>query len=165
MEISNLQSFLSYYESIRKRTERVIERIPPERIDWTPKEGFFTFGDAIRHIAAIERYMFAENACGNWSRYSGYDRSLADGYDAVVRFFRTCHAETIAMLQPLTPDDLKRDCVTPAGKNLATWKWLRAMVEHEIHHRGQMYLMLNLCEIERPKLYGLTSEEVHERSH
>src|SRR5215475_1560778 len=164
MEITNIESFLKYYESVRKRTTRVIETIPPERIDWTPKPGFFTFGDLIRHIASIERYMFAENARGNWSRYPGCGRSLADGYDAVVQFFRTCHVETIEMLQGLTPEDLKRDSVTPAGTKLATWKWLRAMVEHEIHHRGQMYLMLNLCDIERPRLYGLTSEEVLERS-
>ena len=29
---------------------------------------------------------------------------------------------------------------------------------------GTMYLMLNLCEVDRPRLYGLTSEEVLERS-
>jgi uncharacterized damage-inducible protein DinB len=164
MEITNIDSFLKYYESVRKRTTRVIEKIPPEKIEWTPKPGFFTFGDAMRHIAAIERYMFAENAKGNWSRYPGYGRELADGYDAVVRFFHRMHGETIEMLRTLTPEDLQRDCTTPAGTSLPTWKWLRAMVEHEIHHRGQMYLMLNLCEIERPRLYGLTAEQVLEKS-
>src|SRR5262245_38120692 len=78
MEIPNIESFLKYYESVRKRTTRVIETIPPDRLEWTPKAGFFTFGDTIRHIAAIERYMFAENVSGNWSRYPGCDRSLAD---------------------------------------------------------------------------------------
>ena len=76
MEITNIDSFLKYYDSVRKRTTRVVESVPPDRIDWTPKPGFFTFGDAIRHIAAIERYMFAENARGKWSRYPGYGREL-----------------------------------------------------------------------------------------
>ena len=61
-------------------------------------------------------------------------------------------------------EDLARDSVTPAGTKLATWKWLRAMVEHEIHHRGQMYMMLSLCGVETPRLYGLTSEEVRDKS-
>jgi len=164
MEISNIESFLSYYESVRKRTTRVLETIPPDKLEWTPTPGFFTFGDAIRHIAAIERYMFAENVSGNWSRYPGHGRELADGYDEVVRFFHTKHHETIEILRRLTPEDLRTECTTPAGTKLAKWKWLRAMVEHEIHHRGQMYLMLNLCGVERPRLYGLTSEEVLERS-
>ena len=50
------------------------------------------------------------------------------------------------------------------GASLATWKWLRAMVEHEIHHRGQIYLMLGLIGVPTPPLYGLTSEEVRDRS-
>ena len=164
MEITNIESFLRYYESVRQRTMRVVQIIPPDRIDWTPKPGFFTFGDVVRHIAAIERYMFAENAAGNWSRYPGYGRELADGYEDVVRFFETTHRETVDILGKLTPDQLQRQCTTPAGTKLAIWKWLRAMVEHEVHHRGQMYLMLNLCDIDRPRLYGLTSEEVLERS-
>jgi len=38
------------------------------------------------------------------------------------------------------------------------------MVEHEAHHRGQIYLMLNMLEVPTPPLYGLTSEEVRARS-
>jgi uncharacterized damage-inducible protein DinB len=38
------------------------------------------------------------------------------------------------------------------------------MAEHEIHHRGQIYLMLGLLGIVTPPLYGLTSEEVRAHS-
>jgi len=44
------------------------------------------------------------------------------------------------------------------------WKWLRSMVEHEIHHRGQIYIYLSLLETPAPPIYGLTSEQVYERS-
>jgi len=44
------------------------------------------------------------------------------------------------------------------------WKWMRAMVEHEIHHRGELYIYLNLLGIKTPPMYGLTSEEVAENS-
>ena len=47
---------------------------------------------------------------------------------------------------------------------MAVWKWLRAMVEHEVHHRGQIYMILSLLGIPTPPLYGLTSEEVRARS-
>ena len=40
---------------------------------------------------------------------------------------------------------------------------MRLMVEHEIHHRGQIYLYLNLRGVETPPLYGLTAEEVEGR--
>lgn len=44
-----------------------------------------------------------------------------------------------------------------------SWEWLRAMIEREIH-RDQIYLYLSLLDIAAPPLYGLTEEEVSERS-
>ena len=38
------------------------------------------------------------------------------------------------------------------------------MVEHEAHHRGQLYLMLGMLDVPTPPLFGLTSEEVLARS-
>ena len=49
---------------------------------------------------------------------------------------------------------------TPGGIELPCWKWLRAMVEHEIHHRGQIYQILGDLGVETPPLYGLTEREV-----
>lgn len=164
MEITSIKSFLQYYERIRQRTLRVINYIPPEKIEWRYKEGKFTFGDLIRHLAAIERYMFAENARLQPSRYPGHGRELADGYENILNFMHRMHQETIEILSRLSNADLNKKCITPNGTPITVWKWLRAMVEHEIHHRGQIYLYLTMLDIETPPLYGLTSEEVFERS-
>ena len=107
MEILNIDSFLAYYDSVRKRTNRVIEKVPPDRLEWAPAAGMFSFGDVIRHIAAIERYMFAENVVGRPSRYPGHERSLADGYENVVRFFHEKHRETLEILRGLTDERLR----------------------------------------------------------
>ena len=40
----------------------------------------------------------------------------------------------------------------------------RALVEHEIHHRGQIYLYLSMLDVKTPPIYGMTSEEVREKS-
>lgn len=42
MEMNTIGPFLEYYEKIRQRTLKVIERIPPDKVDWTYKEGKFT---------------------------------------------------------------------------------------------------------------------------
>jgi uncharacterized damage-inducible protein DinB len=38
------------------------------------------------------------------------------------------------------------------------------MIEHEAHHRGQIYLMLSVLEVPTPPIFGLTSEEVRGRA-
>jgi uncharacterized damage-inducible protein DinB len=164
MEIRTIDPFLIYYEKIRHRTMRVIKCIPPQRLDWTYQDGKFTFGDLIRHLASTERFMFAENVQFRQSSYPGHGRELGDGYDEVVGYMDNMHQESMEIFARLTDEGLQRKCLTPGGTTITVWKWLRAMIEHEIHHRGQIYLYLGMLGVATPPLYGLTSEEVLERS-
>jgi uncharacterized damage-inducible protein DinB len=164
MEIRSVTQFLEYWDSLRGRTRLVVTCIPPERIEWTHRPGAFTLGDLVRHLATIERYMYAETVAGRPSRYPGCGRELADGYEAVLGYFDRLDREARAIIAALTDADLGRKCRTPAGIEITTWKWLRAMCEHEAHHRGQIYLMLGMLGVATPPLYGLTSEEVRARS-
>jgi uncharacterized damage-inducible protein DinB len=162
--MQTLAEFLDYIEKVHARTLRVLRCVPPDKIEWTYQQGKFTIGDLARHLGAIERLMFAENAQGKPSRYDGCGRELADGYDNVLNYFDRMHRESVEIFSRLTADDLNRKCQTPGGTAITTWKWLRSMVEHEAHHRGQIYLYLAMLGVKTPPLYGLTSEEVRERS-
>ena len=153
-----------YIDRIRERTMRVVACIPPDRIDWTYAEGKFTFGDVLRHLAAIERWMFAENALRRPSRYPGHGRELADGYDASVAYMKAMHAESMAIFRSLTADDLEAKTMTPGGAELRVGKWLRGMIEHEAHHRGQLYMYCGILGIPTPPIFGLTEEEVARRA-
>ena len=162
--MQTIDSFLEYFEKVRGRTLRVVKCIPPEHIEWTYAPGKFTLGDLVRHLAAIERYMFVENACNHPSRYPGHGKELADGYDAVIAYLRHMHAESVAVLRSLSDEDLEKKCKNPDGTEITVWKWLRAMIEHENHHRGQIYLYLSMLGVKTPPLFGLTEEEVRARS-
>ncbi|HZD94755.1 MAG TPA: DinB family protein [Candidatus Sulfotelmatobacter sp.] len=164
MEITNIPEFLDYYEKVRQRTHKVIACIPPEKFDWRYTEGKFSFADIIRHVGTIERYMYAENAQLKPSCYPGHGKELADGPENVLAFFNRMHQESVDIFSRLSPEDLKKKCVTPAGVSITVWKWLRAMVEHEVHHRAQLYIYLGMLGVTTPPIYGLTSEEVRERS-
>src|SRR4051812_38499478 len=164
MEIRSATQFLDYWDSVRGRTRRVVACIPPDKLEWTYRAGTFTPGDLVRHLATVERYMYAETLAGRPSRYAGCGRELADGYDAVLDYFDRLDVEARAIIGGLSDAQLAGKCQTPAGTPITTWKWLRAMVEHEVHHRGQIYLMLNMLEVPTPPLFGLTSEQVRERS-
>lgn len=164
MEFKNIESFLEYYERLRERTRRVVVLIPPEHLEWTYRPGKFTLGDLVRHLATIERWLYAENAQGRPPAYPGCGRELADGFEATLAFFDEMHRQSVEIFRQLTPDQLQAKIQTPAGTPITCWKWLRALAEHEIHHRGQIYLYLNMLGVGTPPLFGLTSEEVKEKS-
>ena len=169
MEIATTREHLTlwdndYWEKVRQRTLKVITCIPHDKFDWRYAEGKFSFADIIRHLAAIERYMYAENVQLKPSRYPGHGPELADSPENVVAFFHCMHHESVDIFSRLSAEELQKKCVTPGGTPISVWKWLRAMVEHEVHHRSQIYVYLGMLGIQTPPIYGLTSEEVRERS-
>ena len=108
--------------------------------------------------------MFAENARYRPSRYPGHGRDLAEGFDAIIAYLDRMHAETIEIFFTLSPEGLAARCVTSGGAAIPVWKWLRSMIEHEIHHRGQIYVYSGMLDVPTPPLYGLTEGEVKARS-
>src|SRR5690606_35863275 len=102
MEIKTVRSFLDYYGKIRLRTNRLLETIQPEHLKFTYKSGKFTVADQIRHIAAIERYLFAEVVAGRTSQYSGCGKNLADGPENILFFFNQMHNESLEIFGTLS---------------------------------------------------------------
>jgi uncharacterized damage-inducible protein DinB len=162
--LNDLETFLQYWPSVRSRTTRLLSLIPAERLEWAPAPGRWSLGDTVRHLAGIERWMYAETVHGRPSRYPGHGRELADGADAVLALHERWHQESMERFRALTPEQWNGKSLTAAGTSITTWKWLRAMIEHEAHHRGQMYLMLGLLGVETPPLYGLNEQEVLARA-
>ena len=160
----DLDEFLHYFGRVRDRTRRLAACIPPDQVEWTYKTGAFTLGDLVRHIAVTERFIWAETVHNRQVAYVTHGRELADGRDAILAFFDRLHEESLSQFRALTPAMLEAKCLTPAGTQLRTWKWLRMMPEHEIHHRGQLYTMLGMLNVPTPPLYGLTSDDVKARS-
>lgn len=165
MQVQSLDIFLDYLQKVHQRTIRVAAScIPADKLEWSYREGKFTLGDLVRHMGAIERYMFGETIRGKPSRYSGCGPELAAGLTEVIAFKERMHRETVEIISQLGEEGMLRKCTTPDGASLTVWKWLRLMVEHEIHHRGQIYIYLAMLNVPTPPLYGLTSEQVRERT-
>jgi uncharacterized damage-inducible protein DinB len=164
MDTDSTAALLDYLERVHGRTRRVVALIPPDDVEWSPAPGWFTFGGLVRHLAGLERWMFAENVRGRPSRYPGHGPELASGFAAVMDYYDRLHEESRAIFAELDEAALLEKVATPAGVRMAAWKWLRAHAEHEAHHRGQLYLMLALRGVATPPIYGLTSEEVRARS-
>ena len=160
----DLEEFLHYHQRVRERTKRVAACIPADRVEWSYKPDAFTLGDVVRHIAVTERFIWGETVHNRPCRYVTHGRELAEGREAVLALLDRLHEESIAQFRALTPEMLNAKCATPEGTRLTTWKWLRAMIEHEIHHRGQLYTMLGMLNVPTPPIYGMTAAEVQARA-
>ena len=164
MEITRVAPFMDYHARVHERTYRLVQLVGEDDLEWSAGPGRMTPGDIIRHLAGIERYMYAETVHGRPVRYPGHGREIADGLDATRAYYDARHTESRELFAALTDDRLLEKCMTPADSPITVGKWLRAMIEHEAHHRGQLYFILGLRGVPTPPIYGLTSEEVRARS-
>ena len=133
-------------------------------MDWTYKSGKFTIADVVRHIAAIERNVFAEIVVGNPACYKGCSKELADGYENVITYFNGMHKQSMKIFSNLNNQDLNRKIISLNGTETKIDNFLRALIVHEIHHRGALCIYLNLLDIKTPPIFGLTEEQVIQKS-
>ena len=164
MEVTRTTAFLEYLDRVHERTRRIVSCVRDDDLEWAAAGGRWTPGDLIRHLAGIERHMYAETVHGRPTRYPGHGRELADGLQPTIDYYDRLHAESRTLFAELSDARLAEKCSTPAGTPITVGKWLRAMIEHEAHHRGQLYFILGMRGVTTPPIYGLTSEQVRERS-
>jgi uncharacterized damage-inducible protein DinB len=164
MEITTVRSFVEFQDKVRARTDRLLKVVPPDQLDFAYLPGKFTIGDQIRHIAAAERWLFAETLAGRPSAYQGCGKELADGYDNVMNYYHDLRSQSREIILSLGDEGLFRKCLTPGNVEITAWKWMRSLIEHEIHHRGELYIYLNLVGVRTPPMFGMTAEEVQKAS-
>ncbi|MBI5032490.1 MAG: DinB family protein [Chloroflexi bacterium] len=157
--IQTISSFINYFDGIRNRTLNYINTIPADKIDWSPRQGELTCGDIIRHLAAGEKMFCGVVADGRW-QYAGHDKNLAASRAELIAYLEATH--TAAMNQLRAVDDSQLNQPRPAlkGGSVKAWRWLMAMVEHEVHHRSQLASYLSLMGITPPHIYGLGIEDI-----
>jgi len=159
--IESTADFIKYFEGIRRRTLNYIRIVPPDRLDWSPKDGEFTCEDIIRHVIVTEEMFVRVAIEGRW-KYEDHETKQKRGLDELIALLETTHVEAMEGLRQLSDQDLNEPRSGPKGEGqpLKAWRWLMAMTEHEIHHRSQLAVYLSLMGVQPPHIFGLGVEDL-----
>jgi len=159
--IQSITDFIKYFEGVRRRTMNYIRVVPPDRLDWLPKEGEFTCADIIRHIIATEKMFVHVVTEGRWY-YEGHEAEDEQSLDELIALLETTHLEAMKRLEQFPDQDLNEPRFGPKGEGhpLKAWRWLMAMTEHEIHHRSQLAVYLSMMGVQPPHIFGLGVEDL-----
>jgi uncharacterized damage-inducible protein DinB len=149
-------------------TRRLLERVPEHRFDWQPHEKSMTLGRLASHLSEIPDWGF-EACTGDEIDVApeGKERpkphvhesrfDLLNAFDANVAKARDAIART---------DDatMMRDWSLKGGGQtyftLPKIAVIRAWVmNHNVHHRGQLSVYLRLLDVPVPSIYGPSADE------
>ena len=151
MSCPEIQNFVSSWNRIHKQTSRALRAAPADRMEWRPKEGMFTFRELVSHLPKAE-LMIARSALAGSRQEVELDLSNLTP-DEIADIFDRQHEELAEEVSKLGSEQIG-DVIEVFGKSIPRLALLQGMVEHEIHHRGQLYAFLRLADVEPPSLFG-----------
>jgi uncharacterized damage-inducible protein DinB len=146
-------------------TRRLLQRCPAN-FEWTPHPKSFTLGALATHLARLPRW-------GEWIL-------ARDGYDLVLDHNpqAAAHAATSEVLEAFDQNitNVRGHLTAQSDAELAAPWQLRKngevmmslprmsafktfVVNHTIHHRGQLSVYLRLLDVPLPAIYGPTADE------
>ncbi len=157
--ISDIEEFIKYFHGQRRRTQWVVDAVPPAKATWTPWPGEPSPIGIIRRIAA-GHLMYATAAARDYWAVDDFETDDSD-WEAAVKYFQETTELALELLRPLSNSVLQQKRRRPDGNIPTTaWRFLMAMIEHEITHRSQLNSYLLLLNARQPDLGGLTIENV-----
>lgn len=148
-------------------TRRLLARLPESEFGWKPHDKSMTLGQLSAHLANIPRWCsavldatafdladFGEDAR---PKAAASREALLGEFDARVAAARACLV-TRSDSELLVPWTLKQ-----GGHELFTMPRISAIrsfvMNHSIHHRGQLSVYMRLKDVPVPPMYGPTADE------
>ena len=162
--ITDIASYLRYWDSVRRRTERDVAALPPAAAAWTPPaaggETGWSIGQIVTHIG-VSRLYFASAYRGEGWIWGKAEADPADQRTWLPWLTRSAEQYT-ALLRDTPEAWLTRrvETVDTPGATLSGWRLLMMMLEHEVHHRSQIDAYAGLQGWPVPDIFGRSAESI-----
>jgi uncharacterized damage-inducible protein DinB len=141
----NAEKIIQLWARIREGTIETIDKFTDRDLAFTAFEGGYSVGEIIQHIAHEE---FGEIQYGLTFSLDHFPTQFGDERYATIKSLKDLlsetHDETIAYLRSLIDSDLTNEFEAQWGERKALIDFIVHVIEHEIHHRGELSLILGL---------------------
>jgi uncharacterized damage-inducible protein DinB len=140
----NAKEQFAHWATVRQGLVQALGTLTDEQLNFTPREGMRSLGAIARHIAHVEEAWFRCWMVGKTEPPPEYTAEDYPTVASIKALLAEVHARTEAYLETLDSADLDQPFKTFWGQtgpiNWVVWH----VLEHEIHHRGEIYLMMGL---------------------
>lgn len=139
-----LSQLFSHWDQVHQGTLDLLDRFSQAEMAYLPYEGGWSVGQIALHIADAEDGWFGTIARKQYLHWP--TNHTLENYplkEDIKTLLVETHASTMAYLETLTLDDLGRVVDSEWGKfsiRFIIWH----VMEHEIHHRGELSLILGI---------------------
>ena len=148
----NAADHFAHWRPVRSDLLQALDMLSDVLLLFVRAPGLWSLGRVGRHIAYALEGWFRHVVTGEleaWPRCPDDDYASVQALKALLK---EVHARTESCLETLGGPDLDRAVKTPRGEQLSLRWIIWHVLEHEIHHRGEIFLMLGLMGLEAPQI-------------
>ncbi|MGI9035947.1 MAG: DinB family protein [Pyrinomonadaceae bacterium] len=145
-------------------TRKILERVPAEKFDWKPHEKSMAMGRLATHVADMFSWFPGTLERDEIDFANGYDEPKPATTEELVALLDKNAAAAKESLQKMEDAGFMKEWTLRNGEQvlmrLPKIAVLRGMVmNHIVHHRGQLSVYLRLNDIPVPAMYGPSADE------
>jgi len=137
---TELEDLIEHLERYRATTLQVFDLIEDQDLTWRPSPQQYSLGQQLLHIAQAEDRFTHGLFEGDWSLDRVRFPSELPRAEEMKAFFENVRSFTLEHLRSVDPDDLGAVVDIPDApmeQSLRSVLWF--ILEHELHHRGQIW--------------------------
>lgn len=146
-------------------TRRMLERVPAAHIHWQPHAKSMTLGRLATHVADLPSWMTMTLKTTRLDlAETEWKPMVFNTSEELLAHFEEVLAEATTALQDATDEDLFVPWTMRQGEQvfftMPRIQVIRSMVlNHIVHHRGQLSVYLRLLDVPVPGSYGPSADE------
>src|SRR4051812_10773777 len=160
-------ALLPEFDHEMRTTRRVLERVPDADLTWKPHEKSFSIGQLAAHLANIPTWIGITCDLSVFDLATLGDDARPKEPPSTVQLLRRFDENVTRARQKLVDQTdsalMSTWTLKQAGQEFFTMPKaavLRSFVmNHSIHHRGQLSVYLRLRNVPVPSIYGPTADE------
>jgi uncharacterized damage-inducible protein DinB len=163
-----IDAYVAELEHESATTRRLLERMPEDRTDWKPHEKSMTLGRLCGHIAEMTTWgvlILEEDEFDlATSGERGYESFFATDRDGLLARHDRGVAALVAAARGIDDERMRGTWTLSHGgqvlfsapRAVALRSWV---LNHVVHHRGQLAVYLRLLDVPVPSIYGPSADE------
>ena len=162
-----VDALLPEYDHELATTRRLLERVPEAEFGWKPHEKSMTLGQLAGHVANIPFWLSATLNAPFYDVNAGDKEARLDpplSREVMLKEFDERVSKARASLAQTSDAEMMAPWALKSGGHeifsMPRVGAIRSFVmNHLIHHRGQLSVYLRLKDVPLPSMYGPTADE------
>lgn len=152
-----IEDFLKSYENLIQGTKKMFEKMNDEAINQQVAEDHRLLGQIAWHIVVSVPEMMSRTGFKNFS--VDFNAPPPKSVAKILETYKTVTSELMEAIKSEWTDKTLLQTDDMYGQQWERGFTLNALVQHEIHHRGQMTVLLRQAGQQVPGLFGPSKEE------